>query len=107
MVRVTQRVDLDPKLVGETRAYTFDFSNLINPGVTLSGPVVTAAVYSGTDASPSSIISGSASASGAVVTQKITAGTVGVIYELLCTVTTSDGQTLNKSGYLAVVPKVT
>lgn len=101
---MTSRVELAPKLVGETETYTFDFSSRLLPGVTLSTPVCTAAVYSGTDASPSAIISGSASASGAIVSQKLTAGTLGVIYEVTCTVTTSDGQTLLLSGYLAVIP---
>lgn len=100
------RVELPCKLTGETKTYTFDFSDEIDPGVTLSTQVVAAAVYSGTDANPSAIISGSATASGAVVSQKITAGTVGVIYEMTCTVTTSDSQTLLKTGYLAVVPKL-
>lgn len=100
---MSTRADLAPKLVGETKAYTFDFSSQLGVGVTLSSPTVTATVYSGTDSSPSSIVSGSASAAGAVVTQKITAGTLGVIYELLCQVTTSDGQTLQLVGLLAII----
>lgn len=99
------RADLPCKLTGETKTYPFDFSSEIGSGVTLSSPVVTAAVYSGTDASPASIISGSASASGAIVSQKITAGVTGVIYELTCQVATSDGQTLQQVGLIAVVPK--
>lgn len=97
------RAQLDPKLVNETRNYTFDFSSRLAAGETISTQTVTASVYSGVDASPSAIISGSASASGAVVTQKITAGTLGVIYELLCQITTSAGQTLDLAGYLAVI----
>lgn len=100
------RAQLDPKLVGETKAYTFDFSSQIGVGVTLSGPVCTSVVYSGTDAAPSGVISGAASAAGAIVTQKLTGGTVGVIYEITCTVTTSDSQTLVLVGYLAVIPKL-
>lgn len=77
---------------------------MLGAGETISTQSVAASVYSGTDASPSSIISGSASASGAVVSQKITAGVVGVLYELACTITTSAGQTLVLTGYLAVLP---
>ena len=33
-----------------------------------------------------------------------TAGVLGVIYELLCIVTTSLGQTLEISAYLAIIP---
>ena len=97
------RAQLDPKLAGSTRTYTFDFTSDLAVGETISTETVTATVYSGTDASPSSLISGSASASGAVVSQKIAGGVVGVIYELLCTITTSAGQTLTKAGFLAVV----
>lgn len=95
--------ELEPKQVGETRSYSVNFADVLPLAVTISTQAVTATVLSGTDASPSSIISGSASASGATVTQKITAGTVGVIYTLLWTITTSDSQTLLKSRRLAVV----
>jgi hypothetical protein len=66
--------------------------------------VTTATVFSGTDASPSAIVSGSTTISGTTVTQKITAGVTGVIYDVLCTVTTSLGQTLQQDGLLAVIP---
>lgn len=95
----------NPKLLGETSILTWDWaSRLPDPSVTISTAVVTATVYSGTDASPSSMISGSASISGKNVTQKVTGGTLGVVYELLCTITTSDGQTLQMPGFLAVTP---
>ncbi len=98
------RAQLPNKLAGETKSITFDFTSLLASGETISTQVVAASVYSGTDATPSALISGSATASGAVVTQKVTAGTVGVIYELDCTITTSAGQTLLLSGLLAVIP---
>lgn len=98
------RVELPNKLSGEVKNYTFDFTSLLASGETISTQAVTAAVYSGTDATPSAIISGAASASGSVVTQKITGGTTGVIYELTCTITTSAGQTLILTGLTAVTP---
>lgn len=100
------RQTLQPKFSGETVKYEFDFAGQLASGETISTQTVTAAVYSGTDASPSSIISGSASASGSVVTQAITAGTIGVIYELTCTITTSASQTLIITGYLPIIPKL-
>lgn len=100
------RVVLPPKLLGETVNEIFDFTSLLAVGETLSTASTTASVYSGTDASPSSIINGSASISGAKVTQSITGGTLGVLYELLCTVTTSASQTLSLSAYLAVAPNL-
>lgn len=85
---------LGGKRASETVIETFDFASLLAVGETLSAAAVTATVYSGTDSSPSSLISGSASISGTKVTQKITAGTAGVVYQLSCAVTTSTGQTL-------------
>lgn len=98
------RVELPNKLAGETKTVPFDFTSLLASGETISTKSCAATVYSGTDASPSAIISGSASSSGAVVSQLITAGVVGVIYSLVCTITTSAGQTLQLAGFLAVLP---
>lgn len=101
------RVVQPPKLSGETKTYEWDFSSLLAVGETISTQTVTASVYSGTDASPSSIISGSATVSGDVVSQKITAGTVGVIYLLKCTITTSTSQTLQLTSFLVIEPDIT
>lgn len=101
------RIIFEGKTDGETVTLTFSFLSRLAASETISTQTVTATVYSGTDASPSSIISGSASASGSNVTQKITGGVVGVIYQLLCTITTSTSQTLELTGFLAVVPDVT
>lgn len=98
------RVIFEGKLSGETVIETFDFTSRLSTAETISTAAVTATVYSGTDASPSSIVSGSATISGQKVTQKITAGTLGVTYLLLCTITTSLSQTLLLSGYLVIVP---
>lgn len=97
------RIQLPLKLSTSTQNVEFDFLSLLAIGETISTQVVTASVYSGTDASPSSLISGSAIASGTIVTQKLTGGIAGVTYELVCTITTSAGQTLVLQGYLIVV----
>lgn len=99
------RIILPSKKSGETVTVNFDFAskmNLTSTTETISTQSVTASVYSGTDATPSAIISGAASASGTVVSQNITAGTAGVIYILLCNITTNLGQTLQISALLAV-----
>jgi hypothetical protein len=101
---VTDRVILQPKRPGETKSYAFDFISQLAAGETLSTQVVTATVWSGTDASPSSLISGAATSSGSIVSQLITAGVAGVTYYLLCTVTTSTGQTLQLAAFLVVLP---
>lgn len=98
------RVVLEAKRVGETRAYSFDYTSALATTETISTKSVAATVYSGTDASPSSIISGAASSTGASVAQKVTGGIAGVIYQLVCTVTTSTGQTLQLVAFLAVIP---
>lgn len=98
------RVILSSKLLGETSSASFDFTSRLAAAVTISTKVVAATTYSGTDASPSSIISGAAANSGQVVTQMITGGTLGVTYLLTCTITTSDSQTLQLVAFLTVVP---
>ena len=98
------RLIFDAKGTGETVKLTFDFTSLLAASETISTQSVAATVYSGTDASPSNIVNGAASASGQIVTQSITAGTSGVTYALTCTITTSASQTLQLSGYLTIVP---
>jgi hypothetical protein len=93
-----------PKRQGETPNYEFDFLSSLAIGETISTQVVTAEVFTGVDPSPPSIIGGSASASGSIVSQKITAGVVGVVYNLVCTITTSTGQTLQLAAFLYVEP---
>ena len=101
-----KRISIPGKHASETVSQIFDFISLLAVGETLSTASVTATVYSGTDSSPSSIISGSASISGTKVTQLVTGGTLGVTYNLVCTVTTSASQTLTLMGFLVIVPVV-
>lgn len=96
-----------PKRQGEVKLYSWDFSSLLAVGETISSQSVTASVYSGTDASPSSIINGAATLSGNVVSQSITAGTVGVTYTLKCQITTSSSQTLQLTSFLTIEPDIT
>lgn len=94
------------KRTGETAPVTFDFTAQLGAAETISTQTVTASIYSGVDANPSAIISGAASASGKIVSQSITAGVSGVVYQLVCAITTSLGKTLQQSSYLAVVPSL-
>lgn len=98
------RVELPAKLLGETVAEAFDFTSRMGPAETISSASVAVSVFSGTDPSPSSMRNGSASISGQVVTQSITGGVLGVLYLLVCTVTTSLSQVLQLSAYLPVAP---
>ena len=103
---MTGRITLPSKYASETILAAFDFTSNLAIGETISTQVCTCAVWSGTDASPSSVISGSATASGTVVSQKLTGGVLGVMYNVTCTITTSAGQTLALQGLLAIIPTV-
>lgn len=92
-----------PKSSGETRVITFDFISQLAVGETISTQSVAAAVWSGVDANPSAVISGTATATGTKVMQAVTGGVVGTIYKLTCTITTSLGQTLRIFTYLPIV----
>lgn len=100
----SSRVLFDPKRQIESPILPFDFISKLAAGETISTQVVTASVYSGVDPTPSAIISGVASTVNTIVSQKITAGVIGVIYLLICTITTSLGQTLALEGFLVVIP---
>lgn len=100
-------ISIPAKYSGETVNVQFDFTSRLAIGETISSQVVSAAVYSGTDANPAGLIFGVASVSGAIVTQAIQAGVVGVMYTLLCTITTSAVQTLQISASLTILPTAT
>lgn len=97
---------LQPKLVEDTRTEEFDFTSALATGETISTAVVTADLWAGADTTPSAIINGAATISGNIVSQSVTAGEVGNIYQLRCQITTSAGQTLNMTAYLAVIEDV-
>lgn len=99
-------ISFDPKPVGVTALYQFNFIDQLDVGEEIDSAIVTCTVYSGTDAAPEDMISGSATISGTTVSQMITAGTEGVVYYLTCTAVTDDGKTLQLIGFLAVVPPV-
>lgn len=98
------RTTFEAKLATETAIETFDFTSRLAPTETINTAGTTSVVYSGSDASPQAVISGSAAISGQKVTQKVTAGTEGVTYLLICAITTSLGQTLDMSAFLPIVP---
>lgn len=98
------RIITDPKPAGETTNLVFDFISKLAIGETISTQVTVATVYSGTDASPPAVINGAATVSGSQVTQSVKAGTAGVLYQLVCTVTTSLSKTLQLSTFMVVVP---
>ena len=82
---------------------TFDFTADVATGATVTLVSITVTVVNGTDATPSALLNGAGTATGAVVTQWIDSGVVGVTYKLVCVVTASDGQTLALSAQTTVV----
>ncbi len=88
----------------EKRTLSWDFKNDVPTGVTISSGTVTATVKSGTDASPSDIVSGAATVSGTKVLQLIdaTAAVEGVEYYLEWQATLSDGQIFEELSTLKV-----
>ena len=88
---------------GETLAYTFDFISKLTSGETIISAACTAAVWSGVDSSPASIVSGTATISGTKVTQNITGGVNGCIYMVNCRVTTSTSTVYMITTYIPVV----
>jgi hypothetical protein len=80
-----------------------DFSSYMGAGETISGVSANCVVWSGTDASPTSVLSGAPAAVGNVVKQLVTGGVAGVIYLVQLVATTSVGQILTIGGYLSVV----
>lgn len=80
----------------------FNFVSYMDPNDTIISAVVNASVFSGTDPSPGSIISGSPVISGTTVAQAFTGGVVGVIYEITCLANISNGETFTQSGFLAI-----
>jgi len=74
------------KLVGETVTMYFNFSDQAPFGETLSTPVCTSVVISGTDDAPEDMIFGAAVIEDTYVSQQVTLGLPGVIYNIICTV---------------------
>jgi len=96
------RIQFQPKLVGETQAYVFDFVSRMGSSDTLYSGTVVVTVYSGVDSAPNALVYGNTSLSGTQVTQKLMGGVAGVVYQVMCTAVTTAGLTLQLFGLLAV-----
>lgn len=92
------------KAVGETQPYIVNFSDRLQFGESINGAAVAVSVFSGTDPSPSSMISGVATYDSAGnVTQVLTGGLAGVLYNIVFIVTGTGSHNYVKVGQLAVV----
>lgn len=81
----------------------FDFISQLEAGETVVSALVTATVILGIDPLPGDLIVGVATIVNQAVIQKIEGGLVGVLYNLSCSIVTSNGNTLIMQGKLAVV----
>lgn len=92
------------KSVSELQPYTVNFSDRLQFGEAINGASVVVSVFTGTDASPSSMLSGVASydASGNI-TQSLTGGISGVVYNIVYICTGTGSHNYVKVGQLAVV----
>jgi hypothetical protein len=91
---------IDSKTPGEVIPIVFKFENIVSSISAVSSVSVT--LVSGTDGSPSSIISGTATFSGTSVTQAIQNGVDGCIYLIVCNIT-SGSNIYSLACYLPVV----
>ena len=98
---MSYRTVLDVKN-SSTNAYaTFDFSQDLAVGETIASASTAATVYSGSGTA-TGLVSGTPTIAGGQVTQRLFGGTVGTVYSLACSATTSSGRALVREGYLAV-----
>lgn len=103
---ISTRTIIPAKLAGSTVLVTFDFTSLLAATEEIETATVTVQVYSGTDPNFGDILEGDPAAGDAIVTQMITGGVLGVIYILKCLATTDEDETLEMTGYLAIIPDV-
>jgi len=83
--------NIGPLEIGEIKALRFDFSTEADSATTLNTPVVTCSLLSGTDATPSAVLYGSASVDAKEVVQLIHPGVAGCTYKLNAFVSDSSG----------------
>jgi hypothetical protein len=97
----------DSKLEGETITLKFEMLSRLDVGETVETAICEAEVFSGTDATPEALLTGTATVSGSVVSQQITGGTVGVVYLVTCAIRTSLNNILLNRAKIAVLPSAT
>jgi len=90
------------KFTTEVKSLSFDFSQVLASGETISTATCTVVVIDGTDTNPSNILSGGTTIIGFKVYQQVQNGVAGVTYRLVATITTSVGNTLVALGDLPV-----
>ncbi len=93
---------LTPKSPSEEFAYAFDLTERLGDGDTVSSVAFSIEVYEGADPQVSTMLTGSPSVNGALVSHKIRGGVNGTTYYLEALATTTDGEKIAGSGLLLV-----
>lgn len=88
---------------GETKNLSFDYSSLLGVGESVSSAICVASVFSGVDSNPASLLSGSSTIAGNVITQAIIPRITGNIYQVSMEAVTSLSQTLFLEGFISVL----
>ncbi len=96
-------VVIQPKIQATTIPISVDFISQLVLGEALVSSDVTLSVFSGTDASPSSMLLGSSTLAQNTITQTFTGGVVGVVYLLNFAAGTNYGNSIVIQAYLAVL----
>jgi len=92
------------KAVGEQQPYIVNFSDRLQFGEVINGAAVVISVFSGTDANPSALLVGTPTYdTNGNVTQVLTGGVAGVLYNVVYTVTGTSSHNYVKVGQLAVI----
>lgn len=98
------QIIFNAKAVGELQAYTVNFSDRLQNGEGINGATVTSSVFSGTDPTPANMISGIATYDAyGNVTQNLTGGVVGCVYNIVFLITGTNSHNYIKVGQLAVI----
>lgn len=100
---MTRAVIVPSKRTDDTIPVQFPFADQLEFGEVISGQAVTCVVFTGTDANPSEVLEGAPTTDGTTVTQIITGGVVGNIYQLVALVNTSNANIYSKSARVAII----
>lgn len=90
------------KITAESEVFSFDFTQVLAPSETILTATSTCFVMSGTDNTPTAILTGAAYYVGAIASQRVSGGVNETTYRLQMTITTSTGNTYIAVGDLSV-----
>ena len=94
--------NFSPKSAEEIFYLSFDFTNALVSGATISSATCAIVTYQGTDSNPQLVLSGQCVLAGNQIIQEVTGGVVGVTYAITATVTISTGEIVSLTGILPI-----